>query len=190
MSMIIDKELRDKIQPELMAGEKLLWAGKPAKFPLSFMALYLTAFSVFWTFMVTGIFGVGISSEFGSSNSSMGSLNIGFLLFASLFICAGIGMFLVGLKTLISPSREIYAITNQRGIIISPFFRYRMASLSEDCLKNSERKGRPELGTLLFSGKSSGLMGMMMNPYQTELNAFRKITDPKKVEDLIYKTFP
>ena len=98
-------------------------------------------------------------------------------------------MILWGLKMLIGPSKEIYAITNQRGIIISPFFRYRVASLSPENLKNSERKGPPDLGTLTFTNKGNGFMAMWMNPYQTELNAFQKIQHPKEVENLIHKTF-
>lgn len=194
---MINSDVRSNVDAELRSGEKLLWANKPHKFPFSFMALYITGFSFVWTAISISFVGIGaITSIFGASTSDTATevagssaFGIAFSTISLLFVCIGIGMFLWGLKMLIGPSKEIYAITNQRGIIISPFFKYRVASLSPENLKNSERKGSPDLGTLTFTNKGSGMMGMWMNPYQTELNAFRKIKNPKKLEDLIHKTF-
>ncbi len=194
---MINSEIRGVVEGELRSGEKLLWADKPAKFPLSFMAIYITGFSIVWTLMAIGFVGVGllttivgpVVAETGSEaagGAAFGLLFVGMSLF---FVCIGAGMILWGLKMLIGPSREIYALTNQRGIIISPFMRYRIASLSPESLRNSERKGNPELGTLTFTNKSTGWMAMWMNPYQTELSAFQKIENPKMVENLIHKTF-
>ena len=192
---MINPDVRHIIEPELRSGEKLLWADKPAKFPLSFMMIYILGFSIVWTLFAIGFFGAVVFGSFFDANVGetsndaveAGAIRIGFSIFSFLFVVIGVGMIVQGLKMLISPSKEIYALTNQRGIIISPFFKYRIASLSPENLKNLERKGDPELGTLTFASKGNGMMGM--KPYQTELNAFLKIKNPKQVEDLIYITF-
>jgi len=194
---MINPDVRSKVEAELRNGEKLLWADKPSKFPLSFMAIYITGFSIVWTSMAISFVGVGVltsllgstSTETSAEAVGAGAFGIFFSLISLLFVCVGIGMVLWGLKMLIGPSRELYAITNQRGYIISPFIRYRIASLSPEALANSERRGRPEMGTLTFKNQANGWMGMMMNPYQTELAAFQNINNPKKVEDLIHTTF-
>ena len=192
---MINRDVRKAVETELRAGETLLWADKPAKMPLSFMALYMSGFSLVWTTMAVSFVGVGAVTAFmgeGSSETAdTAAFGIAFFAISLLFVFVVIGvcMFLWGLKLLIGPSKELYAITNQRGIVISPFLKYRVANLSPEILRNSERKGRPDLGTLTFMGKGNGFMGMWMNPYQTELNAFQKIQNPKQVEDLIYKTF-
>lgn len=194
---MINPAVKSLIEGELRSGERLLWADKPSKLPISFMAVYITCFSLVWTFMAISFFGVGVFTSIlgatasDTSTEAVGSAAAGtlFSAIALLFVCIGVAMILWGLKMLIGPSKEIYAVTNQRGLIISPFIRYRIASLSGDVLANSERKGRSEIGTLIFSNKSSGWMGTMMNPNQTELDAFHNIVNPKKVEDLIYKTF-
>lgn len=194
---MINEDIRSIVESELRSDEKLLWADKPHKFPLSFMAVYLTGFSIVWTLMAISFAGVGVfASLFGATTSDstaevagIGAFGAVFSIVSLLFVAIGIGMVLLGLKMLIGPSKEVYALTNQRGIIISPFFKYRIASLSRDVLENSERKGAPDLGTLTFTAKGGGIMGMWMNPYQTELNSFRKIQNPKQIEDLIHRTF-
>lgn len=193
---MINSDVRNIVETELRAGENLLWADKPYKFPLSFTAIYIFGFSVVWTTIAVSFVGVGaITSLLGGAggetaieSAGAAAFGVTFSIISLIFVGVGIGMFLWGLKMLIGPSKELYAITNQRGIIISPFLKYRVATLSPEVLKNSERKGRPDLGTLTFN-KGNGIMGMWMNPYQTELNAFQKIENPKRVEDLIYKTF-
>ena len=194
---MINEEVRHIIEPELRTKEKLLWADKPSKKPISFMALYITGFSIVWTTMAVGFVGVGtFASMFGATSAdskaeAAGTAAFGavFSIISLLFVAIGVGMVFWGLKMLIGPSKDINAITNQRGVIISPFIKYRIASLSPENLKNSERKGGPNLGTLTFTNKGNGIMGMWMNPYHTELNAFQKIKNPKQVEDLIHKAF-
>ena len=137
---------------------------------------------------ITSIVGTS-AAETSNEAAGAGAFGAMFSVVSLLFVCIGLGMVLWGLKMLIGPSKEIYALTDQRGFIISPFIKYRIASLSPEVLANSERKGRPERGTLSFKNSSNNWMAMMMNPYQTELSSFQNINHPKKVEDLIHKTF-
>lgn len=143
---MINEEVRQIVQSELRPKEKLLWADKPAKRPISFIAIYITGFSIVWTTMAVSFVGAGaFASLFGavaaeSKSEAAGTAVFGavFSIVSLLFVAIGITMVLWGLKMLIGPNREIYALTNQRGIIISPFFKYRIASLSPENLKNSE----------------------------------------------------
>jgi len=194
---MINPDVKLIVEAELRNGERLLWADKPSKFPISFMAIYIVGFSIVWTTIAVSFVGVGAfvsivgssAAETSTEAASAGGVGIIFSLVSLLFVCVGIGMVVWGLKMLIGPSKEIYAVTNQRGIIISPFIKYRIVSLSAEALANSERKGRPERGTLSFHNNTNNWMALMMNPYQTELAAFRKINNPKQVEELIHKTF-
>jgi len=194
---MINSDVKPTIEAELRSGERLLWADKPSKFPLSFIAIYITGFSLVWTSMAISFVGVGFfasivgpaAAETSAEATGVGAFGIMLSVISLLFVCVGIGMILWGLKMLVGPSREIYAITDQRGIIVSPFIKYRIVSLSSEALANSERKGRPEMGTLTFKSQTNGWMSLMMNPYQTELAAFQNINNPEKVEDLIHTTF-
>ena len=181
---MINEDVRHIVEAELREGETLLWADKPSKKPISFMAIYITGFSIVWTTMAIGFVGAGAFASLFSvatvedKATAAGTAAFGavFSIVSLLFVAIGVGMILWGLKMLIGPSKEIYALTNQRGIVLSPFIKYRITSLSYEILKNSERKGDHQLGTLTFTN-------------QTELNAFLKIKNPKQVEDLIHKTF-
>ena len=175
---MIDSDVKLAVQPELRAGEKLLWASKPQTFPINKVSFLLTVFVFFWTIMAMGMMGAFFIVD--QSNSTY------FSFIPGLFVLVGICLFLYCLKLIIAPSYQVYAITDQRGIIISPFLGYRTASLDKALLLNSERSGFRQNSTLQFGPKPS-MMGLGM--YQIHLNQFYNIKNAHEVEALIHKTF-
>ncbi len=177
---MIDPDAKIAVQSELRAGETLLWASKPQIFPVNKVALMMTIWTFVWTLIVLGMLSVFFITTQDSSTPAP------FLLIPTLMVFAGIGLFLLCLKSLIAPSHQVYAVTDQRGIIISPFLGYRTASLDRTSLLNSERTGFRLNSTLRFGPKPS-MMGLGM--YQIHLNQFYNIKNAHEVEALIHKTF-
>lgn len=172
--MIIDQELKDKILPELRAGEKLIWADKPQKFPMNYIGLIYIVFAIVWAIIVVTI----IRPLF----SNAGALDVDMVI--PVFSYFSVFFFLLGLLLLIIPTRETYAVTDQRGLIFWRFPMRRVASLSPETLTNLSRTGKEEIGTL------NAESGPPRTPMQMAFKkSFKNISNPKQVEDLIYKTF-
>ena len=177
---MIDDDARRVVQSELRAGERLLWASKPITFPINKVSLMLTISVFVWTLIA-----IGMMSAFFIVDRSK-SIPFPFSFIPVLLVLVGVCLFLYCLKLIIAPSHQVYAITDQRGIIVSPFLGYRTASLDKTLLLNSERKGFRLNSTLQFGPKPS-MMGLGM--YQIHLNQFYNISDAQEVEALIHKTF-
>lgn len=179
--MITDQALRDMFKPELRAGERLLWAGKPASFPLNPGAVFLAGFLTLWTAMAVFMSGMFMSQQ--------GDIPLPFSAVPFVFVCIGSLALLFSFKGLIAPSRQIYAITDQRGIIISPFLGRSIASLNADILLNSVRKGSGDKGTLFFGPQISMFNNQSFDALKVQLNAFHNIKNAAEIESLIHKTF-
>ena len=172
--MIIDQDLRNLVKPELRAGEKLLWADKPRRFPLNIWTSYFLGFSIVWTLMA-----VTITRATGEDSGVVpfNVIGIVFPIIGILFVIAGLFVF-------ISPSKEIYAVTNHRGVILKRFLLRNTLSLSPEKMSNPERRGGSDIGTLNFESGMPRTTGQMFFR-----KSFKNISNPKQVEDLIYKTF-
>ena len=188
---MIDPDAKAAVSPELMPGERLLWAGKPQGRVWTFTGVWLVGFSLFWlAITLPMLFGV----IFGMDDAADGEeIAVAVRIIAALFIlafpAAGVFALVNGIKHLLGPARERYAVTDRRGLVVSPFMGYRAASLSPDTLMNSERSGKPNRGSLSFGGRGGMFGTFYANPWKPPLDTFRKIDDPARVQALIHQTF-
>ena len=174
----IDRDVAAKLQAELMPGEKLLWADKPRK--ANFLWILLPGMLVGPLLVV---FGLGLFS------TSLLGLEGGWFhtLFSLVWLTIPAIVTVLSVRGFFAPSKQIYGLTNERGIIIQNFMGRRIASLHAAEFSKIERKGDPQIGTLHFGGAPSfAQMGMT---YQSPLTSFSKIQNPREVEALIRKTF-
>ena len=197
---MIDEDVRDIVALELQPDEKLLWADKPARFPISVAGLYNLVFSIIWCVIVFSVFNGVI---FGMYEFFFGSPDITpkefhevelskstvlyVLAFVSIFVGIGFLNLFWGVKMTIGPSKQIYAVTTKRVIIFDRFLSRRIASIRTEQLGQSECLGTERIGTLSFGG---GGFNLFTTPvWKTPLDQFHKIKNPREVESLIHKTF-
>ena len=188
---MIDPDAKALVSPELMPGERLLWAGRPQGRVWTFVGVWTVGFSLFWlaaTLPMLLVFAFGSGEMVDGETPPAAARVIGFL-FALIFSGVGVVTLLMGLRHLQGPTRERYAVTDRRGLIVSPFMGYRSASLSPDALMNSERSGKPSRGSLSFGGRGGMFGTFNANPWKPPLDTFRKIKDPARVQALIHQTF-
>ena len=164
--------IRSVLSSELRSGEKLLWVGSPARFPVYFSTL----FPLLWAggFVAFGLFAL-ISALISATASGIIFMLI-WLSFVSIF-------FYIHLRRLTAPSKQIYAITDQRGIILELQGQTRVASLSLAQLKSYERRNHGKLATLSFSQTRNAYS--ITNYIQPPLDTFHMIDDHVEVERLI-----
>lgn len=169
------------LQSELRSGESLVWSGAPDPARLSRKAVPLFIFGIFWTgFALFWI--AGASGMFSHGHSG------GFRFFA-LF---GLPFVLVGCGLLASPFvlrsvalNTVYAVTNQRALIISkiPFKGVQIRSFLPSALGSIEKvlldNGR---GDIIFERMLS--VGNTRHPNLTVVG-FMGIAEVQKVEELL-----
>ena len=166
-----DPDAHQRIAPYLKPGERVLWAGKPAKAPVNIIGLMLA--------LIGGLFfliGLGITV------SGLGALSP-IALFGMGFAFVGGWNLYSGLRFTVAPARQLYALTDQRAVIMETFFGTRVGTLSPAklCAFTTERKGK--FGTIRFEPETSVFaMGPRVS---VPLNAFLNIDAVDRVEDLI-----
>src|SRR5207247_633237 len=116
--MIQSYDLESRIQPELDAGERILWCGQPNPgrmwihaVPILIFGIPWTLFAVFWMAMAIG-FGTHASGPPGPFRSL-------FPLFGLPFVLIGIGMLSAPYWMARTARSTIYAITDKRALVIS-----------------------------------------------------------------------
>lgn len=104
------------------------------------------------------------------------------------FLLLGLMMLLSAIRLFISPLFQIYAITDQRGIIASNLFPRRVISITRHGFERIERTGNPDIGTLEIATRQNR-RDLRTAMYQVQLDSFQKIKNPKAVESLIHQQF-
>lgn len=146
-----------------------MWAGKPAGMPMNPMGLMGTIIG--GLFILFGAFFM---------LSAIGSGNV-FAIVFSLIWCSIVAFHLYTFSgMLLGPSRQVYAITDQRGLIVESSRGTRMASLEPEKLRSFELTRKGKLATFKFGPSSSPFM--MQPTLKTPLNAFHLVPDSKTVE--------
>jgi hypothetical protein len=117
-----DLDVSALLQPELMAGESLLWSGRPRQGIAFYRSdLFLIPFSILWTgFAVFWIYGATASGAPAS-----------FWSFGLIFVAVGL-YFVFGrfLTDALDRGRTYYGVTSDRIIIVNGFFGRRVKSLN------------------------------------------------------------
>lgn len=144
---------------ELARGEHIVWQSCPA--PVSralasastfLFGIPFFAFAVFWTWGATGGSGGGHTGD-GTAFSKF------FLLWGSMFILAGAAMLLSPLLAWWCALRTLYAITDQRAIVVeAPLWRATIRSFAGERLAEVVRREKPSgEGDLIFVREVTGV---------------------------------
>ena len=202
---MINEEVRHIVEAELNPNEKLLWADKPAKRPYPWRGVYRAAFWCCWMlFVCYWLFGVITAAEFIST-----LLKIVFIFVGVLFLVFGFALRKTYLKGFLGAKYEIYGLTNQRAIVLSPLWKgqqfinwrgydHSRNSIAGDELDtiNVDVSADSSIGTIIFSGwwdKIRYSWYVFPNPETpkllSNLNGFRNINNPLLVADLLKDTF-
>lgn len=169
-------ELKNIVQKEIRSGESVLWVGRPNSMPLNAMGIMGTAMGGLFCIIGTLVFigalfsGVVFAAVFMAIWTSIAAWN--------LYIFSGM---------LFGPRKQIYAITNKRGIIIENFRKDRVATINPAMISSYEIERHGEEATLRF-GEKRGMFFMTMSP-NLPLDTFHRVTDYKNLENLIHCTF-
>lgn len=193
-----DPNVEQLVQPELMTGEKLLWAGKPSPWrhallniSLPIFGLVLTAFGIFIYSQFTAQ--VLRSTSLGRPSSTGFSTMFQFIIF--IFIGAGIGMSLSPIWRFIKALSLVYAITDQRALLIEKFPVNAVRAYSASDMSGLQRKGNEAQGDLIFAREVSY---RRENDQVTQRRTTRRvitpigffgIANPRAVSEIMTRTF-
>jgi hypothetical protein len=193
----IDETVRTRIAPELREGETLLWADKPNRLPISTGSVFLMLFAFIWlSIVLLIIFGVLTSIQVAENDiippglvTELAKPVVALAFYVPFFfLLVGVMLLLSSIRLLISPLFQVYAITDQRGLIASNLFPRRIISITEHGFARIERTGNDKIGNLEIADKQNR-RDLRTAIYQVQLDSFQKIKNPKQVEALIHQTF-
>jgi len=171
---MINPDVKLLVEAELKTGEKLLWADKPRQFPLRRIGLLYIFTGIFWIVLLSAIIKPIFASLGADVETGVGSM----------FPSSSLIFFLVGGLVIFIPTKEAYALTDQRGLILWRFPYRRVASLSAELMLNSRHSGDEHIGTLNFDHL------FWVSPMRLLFKkSFKKISNPKQVEGLIHRAF-
>jgi hypothetical protein len=129
-------------EKELAPGEKLAWAGRPRASALArraspgfFIGIPFTAFSLFWV--------AGAYTATQRDGHDVGPF-VFFPLFGLIFVAVGLFMLLSPLRAMARARSTIYAITDQRLLIIEGGSSRRVTSFTAGDIQQIERTERPD----------------------------------------------
>jgi hypothetical protein len=148
------------IQPELISGETIEWAGQPnAGVIFHKQDLYLVPFSLLWGGFA--IFWEALVSGFWGSGKHSGGPNLFMMLWGVPFVLAG--QYLIWGRFVYAAwkrKRTHYAVTNRRVLVIQNGWHRQMAAAYIDALPNlSKESGSRGAGTLRFAQAQPTLSG-------------------------------
>jgi len=193
----IDEKVRLQVTPELRDGETLLWADRPNKLPISVASIFLMLFSFIWlSIVLLIIFGFVTSIQVSENDiippglvTELAKPVVALAFYVPFFfLLVGLMLLLSSIRLLISPLFQVYAITDQRGIIASNLFPRRIISITEHGFARVERTGNDDIGTLEIADKQNR-RDLRTAMYQVQLDSFQKVKNPKAVEALIHRQF-
>jgi len=178
-----------EIKSELRTGERILWSGKPEMPPRTAGHTFQFVFSCIWTLVVVLIFlPAGLVAVFGGDSGAFGFV---FILFVGGFIAFGVWQVIRSFHAYKSPQFDLYALTDQRGMIVNTYQNKHVTALSPSDLLSSDRSiKRGDIGSLAFGPAVSSIFQLQASTFGDKVQkSFKNIRDPKKLEDLIYATF-
>jgi len=154
----IDPQAAMRVQPEMLSGENVYWAGMPNPsvifhsddwYAIPFSLLW-GGFTIFWEASVLGYWGNGPRG--GTPSLFMTIWGIPFVVIGQYFIW---GRFLLDawLKR-----RTFYAVTNRRVLVVQEGWKRKISSTFLEAIPNVEREG-VMMGTLWFGTKYPLIVG-------------------------------
>ena len=170
------------------------------------MSVYLFAFGCVWTGILLLFFvplslltifadpdapsdGVGDPATVEVAQTGTLIFSVFWLVMVMFFLAVGVAMIWNAYRAMVAPRRELYAVTNQRGLVVSPFHRLVVVSIPpRELLGGCRRDRRGGLSTLDFGTAPSGPNWNGFPTHDPD-PSFKNVADAKGVEDLIYETF-
>ena len=148
----VDAALEQAARRALASGEKLLWIGTPRR-GLMFRPwdAVLIPFSLVWTGIASFFAYIGLRS----GPDMIASVGVFFCLVG---IYITVGRFLVDMRT---RSRTVYAITDQRALVIGSFLGQRVQSIPLKTLDTVELRVTPGGRGTIVLGSESRLSGFL-----------------------------
>lgn len=194
-------ETETMLRAELNHTEKLLWTGQPlpnrstgGSLLLVIMGIPWTAFCVFWEAMAISI-AIHARNFPTSASTTVSSSIIPYLfpLWGIPFILIGVGMLTAPYWMRRKAQKIVYALTDERGLILTPTWRggVSVRSISPENLTDRTRNQNSDgSGSLLFNRvtvtrHSAGPDG---RAYEVPIG-FEHIADVRDVEMLMEKTY-
>ncbi len=181
---MIDPELRDIITPELAEGEALLWAGRPQKRPSNLLATGFFLFALAWLSGILTWIYHALTHE--TAYFLKFPQNIFSLFIIGVFLLIGGQILKHAFIAMKRPARQIYGLTQNRGIILENLGKGDVRSLGKSELGSFLRKGNIEIGTLEFHSPELKSNKINLHMYDMTGIAFHNVANPKAVENIIF----
>lgn len=198
---MINEEVRQIVEPELTKGEELLWADKPEKgfeakkamilifkalARLFIISLAVISFLAFIYSILSKLDLIDLKSKEATDVMIYTTpiLTILFI-FGFIFISRRCD-FAFELTEAIE--YEVYAITQNRGLIISPYFKQRVRVISRPDLKKHLVNGE-DIGGIRFPAKRQTPKDVSADLKYGLLFKFHNIKNPNFVSKLIHQKF-
>ena len=185
-------EMEQRLRSELNRTEKLIWSGQPiakrsieSNLPIAVLGVPFTTVWVFWVIMAFSVTRDGFPSELSVSSFFLWVFGLPSGLF-------GVWMLSSPYRVWRKAQKTVYALTDERALILTPTWRGGVSVRSITPEKLSPRKrtrNSDGSGSLFFSRvtvtlPSAGPSGTYVVPV-----GFEHIADVRDVEALIEKTY-
>jgi hypothetical protein len=140
-------DAQQRAQSELQSGESLYWTGAAdprraaiAALPASLFGIPFAGFALFW---ITGAYHATSAMSRSSSNSFTKGFAV-FPLFGLPFLLIGLGVILAPLWVYLKGLSTVYAVTNQRVMIISGSSTRSVKSVTPADIVSVDHRERPD----------------------------------------------
>jgi hypothetical protein len=172
---------------ELRRGERLTWADYPGPMALvrrdarmSWIGIPFTAFAIFWTWSA--------SHDVAHAGSIIELL---FPLWGLMFVAIGLSILLRPVWSALKARSTVYAITDQRALIISGSRSRRVESFEPDSLGNLERTERSDGSGDIILRRAITMTSRSTFSYRRDFVApavgFFGVPEVRRVEDALGK---
>lgn len=140
-------EAQQRAQSELQSGESLCWAGTAdpiraavAALPAALFGIPFAGFALFW---VTQAYRATSAMSHSSHNAFASGFRV-FPLFGLPFLFVGLGIILAPLWVFLKGSNTVYAVTNQRVMVISGGTTRSVKSITPADIISIDHRERPD----------------------------------------------
>lgn len=183
-----DESSRMAVESVLQRGERLLWVGRPIPWRLALNGLPRAGFGLLWTAVVALMFvqagGMSQKSSFssGSFTSPLGIIQ----LVQGLFLLFGMATILSPVWEYLKATRKVYALTDQRAILLDRFPATAVRSYTLRDLRQVERRGTDDQGDVIFAQETrvERYRGRRTSSRVIPIG-FLAIANPREVETLL-----
>jgi hypothetical protein len=183
------------VREELKSGERLLWTAQPICNRAWYPSIPIVLFAIPWTLFSLSFVVVAfrMTRHVADSNSSpTGLMPFAVPLFGLLFVLVGVWMLSTPYWMRRRAQKTVYALTDQRALILTPAWRNAVTvrSIRPEDLSARTRTQRPDGSGSIFFTRLTVIKPDAEGGTRTETVGFEHITDVRAVEELIERTYP